>query len=157
MIQRFQVGIDIHLLYLVTHMILPRIVRRRPFGDENKVCASTLLMLVLITDDRIVHANLSPASRASQPQWRPITSTTKARECENAVELILSMASQIRCRAVGAPMVRSVMDMSLSIEPTRPTMRRCACRLCSSSEIKPDKSISRLAIQLAFFDAVYVP
>ncbi len=54
-----------------------------------------------------------PASRASQPQCRPITSMTKAREWEEAVEEIESIASQIRCKAVRAPMVKSVIDMSL--------------------------------------------
>ena len=45
------------------------------------------------------------------------------------------MASQIRCRAVGAPIVRSVMDMSLSIDPTRPTIFRCECARDSASVI----------------------
>lgn len=75
----------------------------------------------------------TPAIKASQPQWRPMTSTTKAREWENAVELMLSMASQIRWSAVEAPIVRSVILMSLSIDPTRPTILRCAyCFACSS-------------------------
>src|SRR5882762_11778709 len=65
---------------------------------------------------------LTPARRASHPQCLPITSKTKARECEAAVELILSMASHILCNAVGAPIVRSVMDISLSMEPTSPTI-----------------------------------
>jgi hypothetical protein len=67
---------------------------------------------------------LTPARRASHPQCLPITSRTKAREWDAAVELILSIASHILCNAVGAPIVRSVMDMSLSIEPTRPTILR---------------------------------
>ena len=54
-----------------------------------------------------------PASKASQPQCRPMTSITKARECEEAVEEIESTDSHIRCRAVKAPMVRSVIAMSL--------------------------------------------
>lgn len=69
-------------------------------------------------------AHLAPAMSASHPQWRPMTSTTNARECDTAVELMLSIDSQMRCSAVTAPIVRSVIDMSLSIEPTRPAMRR---------------------------------
>lgn len=38
---------------------------------------------------------------------------TKARECEDAVDEMESTASQMRCNAVSAPMVRSVIDMSL--------------------------------------------
>lgn len=67
---------------------------------------------------------LTPASKANQPQCLPMTSSTKALECEAAVELILSIASQILCNAVGAPIVRSVKLMSLSMDPTSPTMRR---------------------------------
>jgi hypothetical protein len=80
-----------------------------------------------------------PARRASQPQCRPMTSMTNAREWEEAVEEMESIDSQILCRAVKAPIVKSVIDMSLlslapfhaggegmySIEPTRPTMLRC--------------------------------
>jgi hypothetical protein len=54
-----------------------------------------------------------PAKRASQPQCRPMTSMTKAREWEEAVDEMESMDSQIRCRAVKAPIVRSVIAMSL--------------------------------------------
>ena len=54
-----------------------------------------------------------PARRASQPQCRPMTSMTKAREWDEAVEEMESIDSQIRCKAVKAPMVRSVIDMSL--------------------------------------------
>jgi hypothetical protein len=42
-----------------------------------------------------------------------MTSTTKARECELAVDEMESTASQILCRAVNPPMVKSVMAMSL--------------------------------------------
>ena len=56
-----------------------------------------------------------PASKASQPQCRPMTSMTNAREWDEAVEEMESIDSQIRCRAVKAPMVRSVIDMSLLI------------------------------------------
>lgn len=40
---------------------------------------------------------------------------------------MLSMASQMRFKAVGAPMVRSVKDMSLSMDPTRPTSFKWEC------------------------------
>lgn len=55
----------------------------------------------------------TPAMRASQPQCRPMTSMTKAREWEDAVEPIESTDSQMRWRAVTAPIVKSVIDMSL--------------------------------------------
>ena len=95
--------------------------------------------------DKMTQANrdiinhLTPANNASQPQWRPMTSTTKARECEKAVELILSMASHIRCRAVGAPIVKSVIDISLSIDPTSPTILRCAWYFAWSSVMASKK------------------
>jgi hypothetical protein len=54
-----------------------------------------------------------PAKRASQPQCRPMTSMTNAREWEEAVEEMESIDSQILCRAVKAPIVKSVIDMSL--------------------------------------------
>ena len=38
---------------------------------------------------------------------------TNALECDDAVEEIESMDSHILCKAVSAPMVRSVIDMSL--------------------------------------------
>jgi hypothetical protein len=38
----------------------------------------------------------TPAMRANQPQWRPMTSITNALECELAVVLMLSIDSQIR-------------------------------------------------------------
>ena len=49
------------------------------------------------------------------------------------------MASQMRCNAVGAPMVRSVNDMSLSIEPTKPQMRRWECFWICASVMIPGK------------------
>lgn len=90
------------------------------------------------------------AMRASQPQLRPMTSMTNARECDDAVDEMLSTASQMRWSALvapvahdqpgsltvavkAAPMVMSVPAMSLSILPTSPTMLRCAFwRYCSS-------------------------
>lgn len=67
----------------------------------------------------------TPAIRASHPQCRPMTSTTKAREWDEAVASIRSTALQILCSAEWQPMVESVPERSLSIEPTRPTMLRC--------------------------------
>ena len=58
-----------------------------------------------------------------------MTSTTNVRWWLAAVEAIASIASVMRCSAVSAPIVMSVPAMSLSIEPTRPTMlkgRACA-------------------------------
>lgn len=81
-----------------------------------------------------------PAMSASHPQCLPMTSTTKAREWLDAVELIASTASQIRCSAVDAPMVMSVVAMSLSMDPTSPTMLRCACASASSFVILPVES-----------------
>jgi hypothetical protein len=54
------------------------------------------------------------------------------------VVFIWSKASQMRWRAVGAPIVKSVMDMSLSIDPTRPTILRWPCASASSFEILPE-------------------
>ena len=49
---------------------------------------------------------------------------------------MLSIASHILCMAVGAPIVRSVMDISLSIDPTSPTILRCPCRATCSSVMR---------------------
>ena len=92
---------------------------------------------ILKSNKNKTHA--TPAKTASQPQSRPMTSTTKAREWLYAVELMLSIASQMRCNAVGAPMVRSVNDMSLSIEPTKPQMRRWECFWSCASVMIPGK------------------
>lgn len=55
----------------------------------------------------------TPARRASHPQCRPITSTTNAREWDEAVDEIESTDSQIRWSAVRPPTVKSVIAMSL--------------------------------------------
>ena len=74
-----------------------------------------------------------PATRARYPQWRPITSMMKVRWWESAVGLMASTASMMRCRAESVPIVMSVPQKSLSIDPTMPTMLRCpqasACSL----------------------------
>ena len=82
------------------------------------------------------------AISARYPQWRPITSTTKVRWWLEPVLRSASIASTIRCRAVSAPIVMSVPDMSLSIEPTRPTSLRKGCRAATSGEISPEVTSS---------------
>ena len=47
----------------------------------------------------------SPDSRAIQPAWRPITSTTITRSCDSAVVWRRSMASVAICTAVQKPKV----------------------------------------------------
>lgn len=122
----------------IAHLSFPVIHLGWPFRDEDVICASPVgrlvspLMRVLVLDTHAI-----PAMTASQPQCLPMTSTTKARECEDAVEEILSTLSQIRCNAVAAPIVRSVPARSLSMLPTRPTILRCLCASCSSCEILP--------------------
>lgn len=65
------------------------------------------------------------------PQCRPITSMMNVLWWEYAVLTIASIASMIRCRAESVPMVMSVPQKSLSIDPTMPTMCRlpyfCRC------------------------------
>ena len=83
----------------------------------------------------------APAARAahsaSQPQWRPMTSTTKARWCDAAVDASESSDSITRCSAVSQPIVMSVPHMSLSIEPTRPTTEKTGCASACSCVILP--------------------
>ena len=43
----------------------------------------------------------------------------------------------MRCRAVGAPIVRSVIDISLSIDPTKPTILRWEYWVAWDSVILP--------------------
>jgi len=100
-----------------------------------------------------------------------MTSMTNAREWDEAVEEMESIDSQIRCKAVRAPIVKSVIDMSLlesvcsleqqqiahSIEPTRPTMLRCRYVSTSSLVIRPDVSFAlrddaRLTSRVQLFD-----
>ena len=71
-----------------------------------------------------------------------MTSTTKVRWCEAAVLVSWSMASRMRCSAVSAPIVMSVPTMSLSIEPTRPTMMSSGCSAAVSGEITPSAASS---------------
>ncbi len=59
-----------------------------------------------------------------------------------AVEAMASIASVIRCRAVSAPIVMSVPDMSLSIEPTRPTMLKAVALAAVSASMLPPASSS---------------
>lgn len=62
--------------------------------------------------------------KVTNPQWRPITSIMNVRWCEYAVLTMASMASIMRCKAESVPMVMSVPQKSLSIEPTMPAMWR---------------------------------
>ena len=124
------------------HLALPVIRLRRAFRDENVICAGTVgaqwrwsAPTSPSTGVRIAHA--MPAMTASQPQCRPMTSMTKARECEEAVEEMLSTASQMRWSAVAAPIVKSVPAISLSMLPTSPTIFKCLCASCFSCVILP--------------------
>lgn len=104
----------------------------------------------------------------THPQWRPITSRTKVRwwlqRVNNiytqmqlkicrinknisiqyclldlcAVVMMASIISMMRCSAESAPMVMSVPQKSLSMEPTKPTMFRWPCCLASVSVILPE-------------------
>ena len=58
-----------------------------------------------------------------------------------AVVAMLSMASMMRCRAESAPIVMSVPQKSLSIEPTNPTIFRCAHAAAFSAVILPTQNI----------------
>lgn len=51
--------------------------------------------------------------------------------------MIASIISMMRCSAESAPMVMSVPQKSLSMEPTRPTMFRWLCCLARASVILP--------------------
>lgn len=64
-------------------------------------------------------------TRARYPQCRPITSRTKVLWWLWAVVVMASMTSMMRCRAESVPMVMSVPQKSLSMEPTSPAMLRC--------------------------------
>lgn len=56
-----------------------------------------------------------------------------------AVVVIASTTSMIRCRAESVPMVMSVPQKSLSMEPTMPTMFRWEDFIASCSVIRPAK------------------
>jgi len=107
------------------HFALPIIYCRRLFWYEQMICSGAKEEFWSVFGCQrctVKRTHLMAAMTASQPQCLPMTSTTNARECEEAVEEILSTASQIRCKAVAAPIVKSVPAMSLSMLPTRPTM-----------------------------------
>ena len=63
----------------------------------------------------------SPDSRAIQPAWRPMTSTTITRSCDSAVVWSRSIASVAIWTAVQNPNVKSVPERSLSIVLGTPT------------------------------------
>lgn len=60
------------------------------------------------------------------PQWRPITSIINVLWWEYAVLTMASILSMILWRAESVPIVMSVPQKSLSMEPTNPTMWRCS-------------------------------
>ena len=62
----------------------------------------------------------TPIQLAISPAWRPITSTIKVRLWEEAVSVILSIASRATLTAVSKPMVYSVPAISLSMVPGIP-------------------------------------
>ncbi len=61
---------------------------------------------------------------------RPITLTMKVRWWLAAVLVMASTASVMRCRALSAPMVISVPEKSLSIEPTMPDDQQVPVLAC---------------------------
>ncbi|CAM5721427.1 hypothetical protein SALBM135S_03511 [Streptomyces alboniger] len=101
-----------------------------------------------------------PDSRAIQPAWRPMTSTTITRWWESAVVFRRSMASVATPTAVSKPKVRSVEEMSLSIvfgTPTTGTPASDSMRAAVSvpsppmgmSASKPLRSMRSLALSQA--------
>lgn len=74
---------------------------------------------------------------STYPQCLPITSIINVRWWEYAVEAIASIASVMRCKAESVPIVMSVPQKSLSIEPTMPAICRCANFVCWSFVIWP--------------------
>uniref|UniRef100_A0A6B0UW14 Putative secreted protein n=1 Tax=Ixodes ricinus TaxID=34613 RepID=A0A6B0UW14_IXORI len=77
------------------------------------------------------------ATMARYPQCLPITSRMKVLWWLEAVVTMASMASMMRCNAESVPMVMSVPQKSLSIDPTMPTMFRWAHWLLSSGVMVP--------------------
>ena len=76
------------------------------------------------------------ATRARYPQCLPMTSMINVRRWDDAVVSMQSTASMIRCKAESVPMVMSVPQKSLSMDPTIPTMFKWAFLLSCSSVIK---------------------
>ncbi len=70
-----------------------------------------------------------PLATASQPAWRPMTSTTITRSCDSAVVCSRSIASLAIETAVSKPKVWSVAARSLSIVFGTPTTGR-PCSTC---------------------------
>ena len=71
-----------------------------------------------------------------------MTSITNVRWWLAAVEAIASTASVIRWSAVSAPIVMSVPDMSLSMEPTRPTMLNAVAFAAVAPSMRPSATSS---------------
>ena len=86
---------------------------------------------------------------STYPQCLPITSIINVRWWEYAVEAIASIASVMRCKAESVPIVMSVPQKSLSIEPTMPAICRCANFVCWSFVIWPkiDKPYYSVTLQ----------
>ena len=61
-----------------------------------------------------------------------------------AVVVMASTISMMRCRAESVPMVISVPQKSLSIDPTMPTILRCEELLASFAVILPEDTIKML-------------
>ena len=126
----------------LTHLLLPFSSFGRPLWDQNEIRSGPGVVKAIngaTNAQRLLMTYATPAIKASHPQCLPITSSTKALLWEAAVEFMLSIASQILCNAVGAPIVRSVMDISLSMDPTSPTILRCPCWTAWASVILPVK------------------
>lgn len=66
--------------------------------------------------------NLIEINFLTYPQCLPMTSIINVRWCEYAVLTIASIASMIRCSAESVPIVMSVPQKSLSIDPTMPAI-----------------------------------
>ena len=78
------------------------------------------------------------------PQWRPITSMTKHLWWLDAVVTIAATASMILCNAVSVPIVISVPQKSLSIDPTIPTMFRWLFSSICSSVMSPENIYDKI-------------
>ena len=83
-----------------------------------------------------VHKHINISVQLSMSTRLPLTNKKDERHLLAVVE-IASTASMMRCSAVSVPMVMSVPQKSLSMEPTMPTMLRCLHRTFSSSVTLP--------------------
>ena len=95
-----------------------------------------------------------PATRARYPQWRPITSSTKQRWWLCAVGMIASATSRMRWSAESVPIVMSVPQKSLSMDPTMPTMFSWECRAATSWLMLPLATSSLIQEMLSNFSTL---